>query len=233
MYEFMIIGHRGAAGYEPENTLLSFRKAIDIGVDWIEFDLHRSADGHLVVIHDDTVDRTTDGHGKVRDMTLEELKKLDAGKGQQIPTLQEVIDLARGRVKMIAEIKQEGIEVELLDLIDRNDIVNSCMVSSFFGYAIRRCKEFHPQLQTAAIFSHLPIDFRVMSLDIMADALFLRKDIASQALVEECHKNGFNVCIWNEDTPEEIRKYADMEPDFMSSNYPDRLKQAVQSAPAA
>lgn len=233
MYEFMIIGHRGAAGYEPENTLLSFRKAIDLGVDWIEFDLHRSADGYLVVIHDDTVDRTTDGHGKVSDMTLEELKKLDAGKGQQIPTFQEVIDLARGRVKMIPEIKQEGIEVELLDLIDRNDIVNTCMVSSFFGYAIRRCKEFHPQLQTAAIFSHLPIDFRVMSLDIMADALFLRKDIASQALVEECHKNGFNVCIWNEDTPEEIRKYAEMEPDFMSSNYPDRLKQALRSAPAA
>jgi glycerophosphoryl diester phosphodiesterase len=233
MYEFMIIGHRGAAGYEPENTLLSFRRAINIGVDWIEFDLHRSADGHLVVIHDDTVDRTTNGHGKVSDMTLEELKELDAGKGQQIPTFQEVIDLARGRVKLIPEIKQEGIEMELLDLIDRNDIVNSCMVSSFFGYAIRRCKEFHPQLQTAAIFSHLPIDFQVMSLDIMADALFLRKDIASRALVEECHKNGFNVCIWNEDTPEEIRKYADMGPDFMSSNYPDRLKQAMQSAPAA
>jgi glycerophosphoryl diester phosphodiesterase len=233
MYDFMIIGHRGAAGYEPENTLLSFQKAIDIGVDWIEFDLHRSADGHLVVIHDDTVDRTTGGHGKVSDLTLAELKKLDAGKGQRIPTFQEVIDLARGRVKMIPEIKQEGIEMELLDIIDRNDLVNRCLVSSFFTYSIRRCKEFHPQLQTAAIFSHLPIDFRALALDVMADALFLRKDIASSALVTECHKNGFNVCIWNEDKPEEIRKYADMEPDFMSSNFPDRLKQAVQSAPAA
>jgi glycerophosphoryl diester phosphodiesterase len=85
MYEFMIIGHRGAAGYEPENTLLSFRRAINIGVDWIEFDLHRSADGYLVVIQDDTVDRTTDGQGKVSDMTLEALKKQDAGNGQQIP----------------------------------------------------------------------------------------------------------------------------------------------------
>jgi glycerophosphoryl diester phosphodiesterase len=233
MYDFMIIGHRGAAGYEPENTLLSFRKAIDIGVDWIEFDLHRSADGHLVVIHDDTVDRTTGGQGKVSEMTLEELKKLDAGKGQRIPTFQEVIDLARGHVKMIPEIKQEGIELEVLDVIDRNDIINQCLVSSFSTYSIRRCKEFRPTLQTAAIFSHLPIDFRAMSLDTMADALFLRKDIVSRALVEECHKNGFNVCIWNEDKPEEIRKYADMEPDFMSSNYPDRLKQLPQSAPAA
>lgn len=233
MYDFTIIGHRGAAGYEPENTLLSFEKAINIGVDWIEFDLHRSADGHLVVIHDDTVDRTTDGHGNVSDMTLEELKRLDAGKGQQIPTFQEVIDLAKGRVKMIPEIKQAGIEMELLDVIDRNDAVNDCMVSSFFTYSIRRCKEFHPTLQTAAIFSHLPIDFRAMSLDVMADALFLRKDIASHALVKECHKHGFLVCIWNEDVPEEIRKYAEMGPDFMSSNYPDRLKQIMPSAPVA
>jgi glycerophosphoryl diester phosphodiesterase len=233
MYDFMIVGHRGAAGYEPENTLLSFKKAIEIGVDWIEFDLHRSADGHLVVIHDDSVDRTTNGHGKVSDMTLAELQQLDAGKGQHIPTLQEVIDLAKGKVKLIAEIKQEGIELELLDVIDRNDAVNDCMVASFFTHSIRRCKEFQPQLQTAAIFSHLPLDFRALSLDVMADALFLRKDIVSQALVEECHKNGFTVNIWNEDMPEEIRKYAGMGPDFMSSNYPDRLKQVVQSAPAA
>lgn len=233
MYDFMIVGHRGAAGYEPENTLLSFKKAIDIGVDWIEFDLHRSADGHLVVIHDPTVDRTTNGQGKVSEMTLDELKRLDAGKGQQIPTFQEVIDLARGRVKMIPEIKQEGIEMELLDVIDRNGVVNDCMVSSFITHAIRLCKKFHPTLQTAAIFSHLPIDLQAMSLDVMADALFLRKDIVSQALVEECHKNGFTVNIWNEDKPEEIRKYAEMGPDFMSSNYPDRLKQVVHSAPAA
>jgi glycerophosphoryl diester phosphodiesterase len=233
MYDFMIIGHRGAAGYEPENTLLSFKKAMEIGVDWIEFDLRRSADGHIVVIHDDTVDRTTNGHGKVSDMTLAELEKLDAGKGQKILTFQEVFDLAKGHVKMIPEIKQEGIEWEVLDIIDRNQIVNDCIVSSFFGYSIRRCKEFNPQLQTAAIFSHLPIDFKEEALDIMADMLFLRKDIASQALVKECHKNGFNVNIWNVDTPEEIKKYADMKPDFLSSNYPDRLKRLEESAPAA
>ncbi len=232
MYDFMVVGHRGAAGYEPENTLLSFQKAVEIGVDWIEFDLHRSVDGHLVVIHDFTVDRTTNGQGRVSDMTLEELKKLDAGKGQQIPTFQEVIDFARGHVKMIPEIKQRGIEMELLDIIDRNSIVNDCIVASFFGYSIRRCKEFHPSLQTAAIFSHLPIDFKEESLDVMADVLFLRKHIVSQALVEECHKNGFTVNIWNADTPEEIKKYADMGPDFMSSNYPDRLKR-LEPAPAA
>jgi glycerophosphoryl diester phosphodiesterase len=232
MNDFMIIGHRGAAGYEPENTLLSFQKAVEIGVDWVEMDIRRSADGHLVVIHDDTVDRTTNGHGKVSEMTLAELKQLDAGKGQKIPTLQETFDFLKGNVKIIAEIKEKGTETELLDVIDRNNMVNACMVSSFFTYSIRRIKEFSPQSPTAAIFSHLPIDYKELALDIMADAIFMRKDIVTKAFIDEAHKNGFTVCVWNEDTPEEIRKYAAMGPDYMSSNYPDRLKK-LESAPAA
>ncbi|MGA9141323.1 MAG: glycerophosphodiester phosphodiesterase family protein [Methanocella sp.] len=232
MHMFMIVGHRGAAGYEPENTLLSFQKAIEIGVDWIEMDVRRSADGHLVIIHDDTVDRTTNGHGKVSEMTLAELKALDAGKGQKIPTLQEAIDITKGRVKIVTEIKQQGTELELLDLIDRNDIVNACMVASFDTYSIRRIKGFSPQSPTAAIVSRLPVDFKALALDVMADCIFMRKDIVSQAIIDEAHKNGFTVNVWNEDTPEEIRKYAAMGPDYMSSNYPDRLKM-LASAPAA
>ncbi len=232
MNEFMIVGHRGAAGYEPENTLLSFQKAIEIGVDWIEMDVHRSADGHLVVIHDDTVDRTTNGHGKVSEMTLDELKKLDAGKGQHIPTLQEVIDLAKGKVRTIIEIKQTGTEVEVMDAVERNDLVNAAMVASFHTYSIRRVKELSPRIMTAAIVSRLPIDFKALALDIMADSVFMRKDIVSQAIVDEAHKNGFTVNVWNEDNPEDIRKYAAMGPDYMSSNYPDRLKK-IESATVA
>lgn len=232
MYDFMIVGHRGAAGYEPENTLLSFQKAIDIGVDWIEMDVHRSADGHLVVIHDDTVDRTTGGHGKVSEMTLAELKKLNAGKGQQIPTLQEVIDLAKGKVKMIIEIKQEGTEIDVMDAVEQNSLVDAAMVASFIAYSIRRVKELSPRIMTAAIISRLPIDFKGLALDVMADSIFIRKDIVSQAIIDEAHKNGFTVNVWNEDNPEDIRKYAAMGPDYMSSNYPDRLKM-VESVPAA
>ncbi|OPY25851.1 MAG: cytoplasmic glycerophosphodiester phosphodiesterase [Methanocella sp. PtaU1.Bin125] len=232
MSGFMIVGHRGAAGYEPENTLHSFRRAIEIGVDWIEMDVRRSADGHLVVIHDDTVDRTTGGHGKVSEMTLDELKKLDAGRGQKIPTLQEAIDFTKGQARLIIEIKQEGTEADVVDAIERNDIINAAMVASFFTRSIRRVKEISPRMMTAAIFSRLPIDFKALALDTGADSIFLRKDIVSQAIIEEAHKNGFTVNVWNEDNPEEIRKYAAMGPDMMSSNYPDRLKQAIQSAPA-
>lgn len=233
MYGFMIVGHRGAAGYEPENTLLSFQKAIEIGVDWIEMDVHRSSDGHIVVIHDDTVDRTTRGHGKVSEMTLAELKNLDAGKGQKIPTLQEAIDFSKGRARVIVEIKQEGTEADVVDAIERNDIIYAAMVASFSTRSIRRVKEINPEIKTAAIFSRLPIDFKALARDVRADSVFMRKDIVSQAIIEEAHKNGFTVNVWNEDNPEDIRKYAAMGPDMMSSNFPDRLKQLVQSAPAA
>ena len=101
----ILTGHRGAAALEPENTLLSMQKAIDLSVDQIEIDVHLTSDQHLVVIHDTTVDRTTDGQGAVADFTLEKIKQLDAGKGERIPTLQEVIDLVRGKVVLQIELK--------------------------------------------------------------------------------------------------------------------------------
>src|SRR3989338_4292016 len=116
------MGHRGAAALEPENTLRSFRKAIEIGVDYVEFDIHRCKSGELVVIHDETVDRTTNGKGFVADLTLQQLKKLDAGKGEQIPALQEVIDCCKGNVKMQIELKEPGLEADTISLLVENGI---------------------------------------------------------------------------------------------------------------
>src|SRR5512136_1133404 len=110
------VGHRGARGHAPENTLASFDLAVEMGVSAVETDLHLSKDGEVVLIHDHTVDRTTDGHGFVKDMTLRELKQLDAGSwydarfaGEQIPTLSELLDWARGRVGVAIEIKNGPI----------------------------------------------------------------------------------------------------------------------------
>jgi len=229
----MIIGHRGAAGHEPENTLRSFRKAIEIGVDWIELDVRRTADGQLVVIHDDTVDRTTNGHGRVQDMSLTEIKKLDAGKGENVPTLQEVIDLAKGQVKMIVEIKEEGTEVEVFSAIEKNGLIEDTIISSFFFDPLRRVKEISPGIMTAGISSKLPIEFHRLHNDFLADTVFLRKDIVSQGIVDEAHRDGFLICVWNIDDSREVQKYADMGVDFLSSNYPDRLKRIESAAAAA
>ncbi|HMK46027.1 MAG TPA: glycerophosphodiester phosphodiesterase family protein [Methanocella sp.] len=233
MDDFMVIGHRGAAGYEPENTLRSFRRAIEIGVDWIELDVRRTADGHLVVMHDDTIDRTTSGHGKVSETSLYDLKRFDAGKGERVPTLQEAIDLSKGRAKLIIEIKQEGTETEVVDIIGKNDLVEDTIVSSFFYNSIRRVKEISTGIMTAAIASKLPIDFHRLHNDYLADSVFLRKDIVSRDIVDEAHRDGFLVCVWNLDDSREVGKYADMGADFLSSNYPDRLKRVESTAAAA
>jgi glycerophosphoryl diester phosphodiesterase len=227
MYIFEVVGHRGAPKDAPENTLLSFKRAIDIGVDWIEFDLRESADGVLVVIHDETVDRTTDGKGKVLEMAFEELERLDAGNGQRIPSLWQVIDLARGRVKMDMEIKEKGIEEGVVDTIKSNGIVDQCMVSSFMPDSIKKVKEMDPEIMTAAIMDKMPEDVEkfldALLEDARADAIMLSKKIATVPFIGQIERQGFKVGIWNADTLDEIEKYSAMDPHYLCSNYPSRL----------
>lgn len=124
------VGHRGAAGHEPENTLRSFRRAMELGADMVELDVHLCGSGELVVIHDETVDRTTDGTGEVAKMTLDEMRALDAGKGERIPTLQEVIDLATGRMDINIELKGLGTAGPALEHIE-DAVDNGWEISGF------------------------------------------------------------------------------------------------------
>ncbi len=126
-----LIGHRGASGYEPENTIRSFRRAFQDGANAIELDLRITADGHIVVIHDRTVDRTTNGEGRVDELSLQTFNSLDAGHGEHIATFEEVISLARGsRGTIFAEIKVQGIEEQLLSIVHENDAEDMVV---FFG----------------------------------------------------------------------------------------------------
>lgn len=225
MYDFEVVGHRGAPREEPENTLASFRRAIDIGVDWIEFDLRKTKDGVLVVIHDDGVDRTTNGRGLVRHMTFGELQELDAGNGQKIPSLQQVIDLSRDRVKMDMEIKEGGIEADVASAIEGNHITAQCMVSSFMLRAIMKTRELNDRIMTAAILDKMPPEDLLDRFirEIGADAVMLGTRIVSPAFFADLRRNGIKIGIWNTDTPDQIEKYAAMRPDYLCSNYPDRL----------
>ncbi len=227
MFDFEAVGHRGAPMAAPENTLLSFKRAVDLGVDWIEFDLRESKDGVLVVIHDETVDRTTNGKGKVSEMTFEQLQRLDAGDGQKIPSLQQVIDFARGKVKMDMEIKVKGIEEDVLDAILRNGLAGKCMVSSFIYGSIKTVHEINSSVPTAAIMSKLPEDIEkcldTLFDDVNTRIMMISKKIASEPFVTEIRRRGFTVGIWNADTPVEIEKYAYMEPYYLCSNYPGLL----------
>ena len=114
---YLNVAHRGASAHAPENTLLAFERAIELGADMSELDLHLSRDGALVVMHDASVDHTTDGHGAIRDLSLAELKRLDAGQGQRVPTLPEVIDLVRGRSGLYLELKAQGTPRATMDCL--------------------------------------------------------------------------------------------------------------------
>ena len=163
-----IIGHRGAPREAPENTLSSFELAIRQGADLIELDLHMSADKQLVVIHDDTVDRTTDGTGLVRDLSLVELRALDAGswlrpkfRGERIPTLSEALDLTAGRVGLVVELKHGAerypdIEGSLARAIEARNRLDDVIVISRNGAAIERINRINPDIMTLD-FNHLPI----------------------------------------------------------------------------
>ena len=140
-----VAGHRGAAAHAPENTVASFEMGVELGADAIEFDIHESRDGHLIVMHDPEVARTTDGHGRIKDMTLEELKRLDAGawfgdrfRVERVPTLSEVLDWAHGRTPVIIEIKGDsqpaiGIERKLVKALRDHSMVGDAILIDYPG----------------------------------------------------------------------------------------------------
>jgi glycerophosphoryl diester phosphodiesterase len=132
MRQVLRIGHRGAAGYAPENTLASIEKAISFGLDFVEVDVQRTNDGHLVILHDDRVDRTTNGTGLLSEMPLLAVRKLDAGAGQAIPTLGDVLKIANGRIGLILEIKVQGLAAQpTRRFSDRSSLVPSSMPRSY------------------------------------------------------------------------------------------------------
>jgi glycerophosphoryl diester phosphodiesterase len=215
----IIMGHRGAAALAPENTLLSIATAMEIGVDAAEIDVHLSKDNELVVIHDATVDRTTNGTGAVSRYTLEEIKRLDAGKGETIPTLQEVIDLIHDKVKLVIELKEAGTEEPVVELIKRNGLWENVYVISFWHRLVRTVKEKEGRIKTGVLFVGCPVD-ACFAAQARADAFVMKYTFVDKKFVDMAHKEGLTVFIWNIDAPHLVKPYADMGVDGIGSNDP-------------
>jgi len=215
----IIMGHRGAAALAPENTLLSMATAMEIGVDAVEIDVHLSKDNEIVVIHDATVDRTTNGTGAVNRLLLEEIKKLDAGQGEAIPTLQEVVDFIQGKVKLVIELKGAGTEAPVVELIKSNGLWENVYVISFWHRLVRTVKEMDSRIKTGVLFVGCPVDTSFAAA-VSADALVMKYTFVDKRFVDTAHKEGFRVFIWNIDDPHLVRPYAAMGVDGMGSNDP-------------
>ena len=130
------IGHRGARAYEPENTLRSFQRAIEIGVDAVELDVRKTKDNELVVLHNADVNKTTNGSGSVNELTLEEIKRLVIEKDEKVPTLNEALDFVGKRVIVLVELKETGIEEKPLDLIRQKGLMDNVIIISFITWLI-------------------------------------------------------------------------------------------------
>lgn len=231
------IGHRGASGRSPENTLLAFRYAFELGADAIECDVQLSADGEPVIIHDATVDRTTNGQGQVDQLSFEELRRLDAGAGEQIPTLQETLDLCQAAGKQVnLELKGETLEQTnrigqiVGEILESGDYQAMVLISSFWLPAVTRFKAEHPQFRTGTLHSGTRWRFSNMltfARAAGADAIHPHVRLTSRALVEAAHAAGLQVNVWTVDQPKAMARLAAWGVDSIMTNYPDRVRAAL------
>lgn len=210
-----LIGHRGYPAVYPENTILSFRKAIDAGCTGIELDLQLSKDNKVVVIHDKTLERTTNGDSAVRDHTLKELKKLDAGRGEGIPALDEVLSDFSGLVFLL-ELKvyyEEYINLceEALKIVkNKRDALRQVIFTSFSPLAVKKIKELEPNAQTGLIFSKPWPPEGIYSLKGFIDTICPRGDRLDSIVSKFAEQNKLRLYVWtidNKDEVEEAKKY--------------------------
>jgi glycerophosphoryl diester phosphodiesterase len=217
------IGHRGARAYEPENTLRSFKKALEIGVDAVEFDVRRTKDNQLVVIHDADVKRTTDGDGLVSELTLEEIKGFSAEKGEKIPTLKEALDFLDNKVKIVIELKETGVEDKVLAVVQEKGLQKNVVIVSFIEEALRKVKELDKEVKTGLIYVKHKYPVKA-ALELEASYLLPLYRFTHTANVKKAHDNGLKVIVWTINKPEEVAEYVAKRVDGIASDKPDILK---------
>jgi glycerophosphoryl diester phosphodiesterase len=218
-----IMGHRGAPAVEPENTLRSFRRALDMGVAAVELDVQLTKDGRLAVIHDETLDRTTNGRGPVKDFTLAELRGLDAGQGEPVPSLEEVFDLVKGKAHLVVELKQPEAAAALLRFFQEHQAFGLATIISFWHPAIKALKEQEPRLTTGVLMVGCPADPVGLAQAAKADALILQYAYVTPKLVAAAHNHNLLVYVWNIDDINTLNHYLTMNLDGIGSNRPDVL----------
>src|SRR5579875_273715 len=237
--EPLVVGHRGAAGWAPENTILSFERAIALGADAVELDVHLSREGVPVVIHDHHVDRTTDGHGAVDELSLAELRALDAGarwperpaERVPIPTLAEVLDWARGRTRLVIELKgthRPELVDRTIELVREREMVEAVMLISFDHLALRRARTLADDLCLGALYVGRPADPVGMAAACGADALCPQWTLVSADDVASAHRAGLAVCVWTVNEPSDIAEMLARGVDSITSDFPDRVRMSAR-----
>ena len=216
------IGHRGARAYAPENTFASFEKALEIGIDAIELDVRKTKDNQLVVIHDADVKRTTNGEGLVSELMLKEIKGLDAGSGEKIPTLEETFDFLDKKVKMFVELKETGIEKEVLSMVQEKGLKKNVVIVSFLEDALKKVRELDKDIETGLIYAKHKNPLKA-ALELKANYILALYRFMHTANVEKAHECGLKVIVWTINSLQEAEEYAKKGVDGIASDKPDIL----------
>jgi glycerophosphoryl diester phosphodiesterase len=227
------IAHRGASAYEPENTERAFDRAIEMGATMLELDVHLTCDGHLVVIHDEDLSRTTDGTGRVTELSLEQVKHLDAGLGERVPTLNEVIELARDRAELYIELKGQRTPEPVVKVLQEMRFTAQVVVGSFYPRLPRRVKFLDPTIRTSVLIGaqYREVDYIEWASAIEADYVHPCWERASPtphklltpAMIAVIRQRGLGIILWHEERQSELCELVKLDVDGICTNTPDVL----------
>jgi len=230
----LVIAHRGASGHAPENTLAAFKRAVALGATFIETDLQLTRDSRLVAMHDATVNRTTNGQGKVHDLTLMELRRLDAGSwfgsefaGERIPTMDDILEFSKKHdVVFYLELKPGGSwggEHALVGALRESGEIPRSVVISFDADILARLRRIEPTIMTGLLYDGQIEEPLSKALEVGARQLAVRGDLVTPALLKDARKRDLQVVCWTVNHPAHIRMLIAAGVDGIMSDYPDRL----------
>ena len=218
-----VIGHRGARGEMPENTLAAIRHGLQFA-SGIEIDVQMSKDQQLVVIHDNFLDRTTNGKGMVSEMAYEEIRRLDAGAGERIPILEEVMDAVKNAGKEIfIEIKCHGAEESVAQLIAKKGMIENSVVKSFDHRIVKKIKQINPKIRTGCLLACRPIDVLQMVENADADMASIMHAYADEDLIRECHTKKKIIYVWNVNDKETLLRFRKLGVDYIGTDFPSAI----------
>ena len=232
-YRPLIISHAACAGHAPENTLAGIRAALDLGADAVEVDVRASADSVPILMHDPTIDRTTDGYGAVATLSLAQIKRLDAGikvfqgafRGESVPTLAEALAVTRGRALLIAEIKQKDIASQIVEVIHDASALDALMVWSFFPQILAVLRSAEPRLPCCLLAEQATAwpQTRELALRLGLQGVSIHHRSLSQEVANSARRSALALYTWTVDNQEDIQRALGSGVDGIVTNYPERL----------
>lgn len=231
----LVIAHRGASGHRPENTMSAFALAVEQRADMIETDLHRTRDGAVVITHDEEL-HGLGGRGEIADASLAEIRALDAGAGERVPTLDEILDGFGTRIAFNLELKRgtraeyDGLEALAVEAVRQRGLVEATLFSSFYDPVLARLRALAPEARIGLLLSRrYPHDAVARARRLGAEALHPEARLVDRRLIDEAHAAGLRVHVFTVDARAEMEHLLALGVDGLFTNYPERMRGLLES----